>query len=109
MGWLSRETAEKSFFGRDFMTVCDWVDIRHIPRVQAESPVSRFRYRFQHLPELHSTCSEVTHTFADLRGPPPIGSHASTPIATPPGALPQLRAHMSTNPTGSRAPVATSA
>ena len=46
-GWLSRETAEKSFCGRDFMTVCDHVDIRHIPRVQAESPDSRFQYRFQ--------------------------------------------------------------
>ncbi len=34
------------------MTVCDSVDIRHIPRVQAESPDSRFQYRFQHLPEL---------------------------------------------------------
>jgi hypothetical protein len=54
MSWLSRETAEKSFFGRDFMRVCDSVDIRHIPRVQAESPDSRFQYRFQHLSELHS-------------------------------------------------------
>jgi len=35
------------------MTVCDHVDIRHIPRVQAESPDSRFQYRFQHLSELH--------------------------------------------------------
>ena len=42
------------------MTVCDSVDILHIPRVQAESPDSRFQYlyRFQHLPELHS----VKHT-----------------------------------------------
>jgi hypothetical protein len=36
------------------MTVCDSVDTRHISRVQAESPDSRFQYRFQHLPELHS-------------------------------------------------------
>jgi len=35
------------------MTVCDSVDIRHIPRVQAESPDSRFQYRFQHLSDLH--------------------------------------------------------
>jgi hypothetical protein len=35
-GWLSRETADKSFCGRDFMTICDHVDVRHIPRVQAD-------------------------------------------------------------------------
>ena len=28
------------------MTVCDSVDIRHIPRVQAESPDSRFLGKF---------------------------------------------------------------
>jgi len=35
------------------MTVCDSVAMRHIPRVQAESPDSRLQYQFQHLPELH--------------------------------------------------------
>ena len=43
-----------------------------ITRVQAETPVSRFRYRFQHLPELHSPTatrtqdSEIAITSANI-------------------------------------------